>query len=332
MLRPIESTLEYLKNLFGEQATSVSWKDADYLPNYLKNSYDFFWASMMNRDFLLITCKCDKAYKIPDIKKHIQQFRKSLPLDSQIVFVFKSASSYQRSQLIKEKVSFIVPNKHLYIPFLGTAFTEWYSKKAPDFLHLSLSGQALFFELITSGLNNRTQEGIGKKLGLGKMATSRAFHELESIGVVQKNKVGRVNKWSIVKYNRELWDAVEMYLFNPVASRVYISRINSSVSSKLIQAGETALAESTMLGFPKQDTYAISKSDWHEIKDTLITVSHEDVNAYCVELWKHQIPLHKGKIHPLALYIALRENRDERIQKSLDELKSQYLSEVQQNG
>ncbi len=331
MLRPIESTLEYLKNLFGDQATSGPWKDADYLPNYLKNSYDFFWTSMMNRDFLLIICKCDKAYKIPEIKKHIQQLKKSLPLNSQIIFVFKSASSYQRSQLIKEKVSFIVPNKHLYIPFLGAAFTEWYSKKTPDFLHLSLSGQALFFELITSGLNNRTQEGIGKKLGLGKMATSRAFHELESIGVVQKNKVGRVNKWSIAKYNRDLWNTAEMYLFNPVASRVYVSKTHPPVSFKLIQAGETALAESTILGFPKQDTYAVSKSDWHEIKDTLITVSHEDVNAYCVELWKHQIPLHKGKIHPLALYIALRENRDERVQKSLEELKSRYLLEVQQN-
>jgi len=325
MSKPIESIIEYLKNLFGDQAVAISWKDSDLLPSYLRNSYDFFWTSMLNREFLLAICKYDKTYKLSDIKKHIQQLRKSLPLDSQIVFALKSASNYQRSQLIKEKVSFIVPDKHLYIPFLGAAFTEWYSKKAPGFFHLSLSGQALFFELITSGLNSKSQEEMGRRLGLGKMAVSRAFHELESVGVVQKNKVGRVNKWSVVKHNRDLWDTVELYLFNPIVSRVYVSKTSPSVRFKLIQAGETALAENTMLGFPKLDTYAISKSDWHKIKEDFITVSHEDINAYCIELWKHQIPLYKGKIHPLALYTTLRENRDERVQKSLEELKSRYL-------
>jgi DNA-binding MarR family transcriptional regulator len=324
MSKIIQDTKDYLEKIFGDNAYISSWNEKSLLPNYLRNSYDYCWISFLNTNFLLIISEYDKPFRVSESKKHIEQLKKYSHIKFEVVFVFTSTSNYQRNQLVKEKISFIVPHKHLYVPFLGVAFSEWFSKNQSKITRLSPAGQALFFELITPSLNNKSQTEIGAQLGLGKMSISRAFQELESLGVVNKDKFGRVNRWKLTKQNSELWDTIEHYLFNPVISKVYVSYPGHYMDLELIEAGETALAESTMLGFPMTKTYAISKKDWQKTKNKFHIVSSEDDNACCIEIWKHKIPIYHGKVNPLALYVTLKDSHDERIQMCIEDLKVCY--------
>jgi DNA-binding MarR family transcriptional regulator len=324
MLGIIESTRDYLEKLFGDKAHITSWNDKNLLPNYLRYSYEYFTVHFLKTDFYLIINEYNDSSHVSDLKKHIYQLKKLLGSNCEFVCVFRAASNYKRTQLIKENIPFIVPHKHLYIPFLGVAFSEWNSQSTPEVTKLSPTGQMLLFELITPGVKSKHQTDIGAQLALSKMSVSRAFQELESIGIVHRERFGRTNMWRLTKRNLDLWDTAEQYLFNPVVSKVYVRYLYSPINIDFVEAGETALAQSTMIGFPRTKTFAIAKQDWQEINHNFIIASEEYDDSYCIEIWKHRIPMYEGKINPLALYMTLKANKDERIQMSLEELKKHY--------
>lgn len=324
MLGVVESTIDYLEKLFGDKARITSWNEKDLLPNYLRYSYEYFSVNFLNTNFQLMVYEHTDSFRISELKKHIHQLKKLVNSNCEFVFVFRTASNYTRTQLVKENISFIIPHKHLYIPFLGVAFSEWNSQNSPKVDQLSPAGQTLLFELVTPGVKSNYQTEIGEQLRLSKMSASRAFQELEYIGIVCRERLGRINMWRLTKRNLDLWDTVEQYLFNPVVSKVYVRYLYSPINIDLVEAGETALAQITMLGFPRTKTFAIAKQDWQEINHNFIIVSEEYDDSYCIEIWKHRIPMYEGKINPLALYMTLKANQDERIQMSLEELKKHY--------
>lgn len=325
MIELIESTKDYLEKLFGDKVIITSLNnEKDLLPNYLRNSYEYFSVFFLNTNFKLIVSEHNDSFRISELKKHINQLKKLLHLNCEFVCVFRVASNYKRTQLIKENISFIVPYKQLYIPFLGAAFSEWNSKNSIEVTRLSTTGQMLFFELITPGRKSKYQMEIAEKLGLHKMSVSRAFQELENIGILRREKLGRSNIWRLTKRDLELWDDAEPYLFNPICSKVYVRHPSPSKNIELVEAGETALAQSTMLGYPMIQTFAVSKQYWQEIKNNFNMVPKDYDFSYCIEIWKHRIPMNQGKINSLALYLTLKDSKDDRIQMNLKKLKELY--------
>jgi DNA-binding MarR family transcriptional regulator len=318
----LQDTREYLEKVFGDKPIIHPWSGRDFLPNYLINLYEYYRISFLNTDFILLMGENNKPFKMKDIKKHFYQLKKYL--NSNIVYIFETISNYQRNQLIEGLIPFVVPYKHLYIPFLGIAFSERFATVKPKVDHLSPAGQSLFFELITPGVKISSQAELAAQLGIEKMSISRAFHELEQIGVLYIEKLGRCNKWKLTKRGWDLWDTIENYLINPILSKVYVRNISSSGTTKLITSGESALAESTLLGSPVMQTFAISKKDWKKTKGNYSILSDEEDSDYCIEIWKHKVPIYQGKINPLALYLTLKDNHDERVQKSLEDLKAHY--------
>ncbi len=77
---------------------------------------------------------------------------------------------------------------------------------------------------------------------------------------------------------------VERYLINPVERSIFvdINSFDEDIDRLLIEAGETALANITMLAHPRIRTYAMYKKDWTRINDQLVEVPSYAENSICI--------------------------------------------------
>lgn len=107
--------MEYLKKVLG---INVEYENniQIYLPNYLISRYEVKKALLDGQPVFFLYLKTDLE-QITAVKKHIWQMKKieSIP----VVLVMKQMTFYQRENLIKEKIPFIVENKQIYLPFMG---------------------------------------------------------------------------------------------------------------------------------------------------------------------------------------------------------------------
>ena len=71
-----------------------------------------------------------------------------------------------------------------------------------------------------------------------------------------------------------------------------------------------------MLGEPRVPVYAYYAPS--KTKDFFDKATYPGAPGVIeLELWRHHVPLMDGKINPLALYLSLKDNKDERVQNEL---------------
>jgi len=202
------------------------------------------------------------------------------------------------------------------------ALSERFSRRRIVKSRFTPSAQALLINMLTPGKLNLSPSEISNEIGLSNMSISRAYSELKDLGLLKKYQEISYRAWPFEESSRDTWEDAKEYLFNPVQSTVYVKKneIDNLRNYTFIGAGESALAGMTMLMHPRIDTLAISSREWKKIKEGLIILPYEEVDTYCVQIWKHRVLLFNNKIHPLALYLTLMEDFDDRIQMSLNEI------------
>jgi hypothetical protein len=93
-------------------------------------------------------------------------------------------------------------------------------------------------------------------------------------------------------------------------------------------AGESALAQSSMLNDPQQPVIAItSEAAQQARREGIFFEPRELADAVAVQVWRY-IPnmLAKEKIvDPLSLWLSLKDNLDDRIQMALDDIEGNFL-------
>jgi|LGOV01.1.fsa_nt_gb DNA-binding Lrp family transcriptional regulator len=332
----------YIKDLMGLELLLSDWSNVNKLPLFMKKKYEFYNAELSNRKFLVMLSKKNDEMSLRSIKKHIKQLSKYTEHPNEIVFVCSNMSNYGRHSFIKENIPFIVLGLQLYVPFLGIAFKERieekyvlsvnnisdsnYSKLKRVREKLTPTAQALYFELITNGTINRTQMEIANNIGISKIAISRGFSLLEEFEIIRKEKIGVKNIHSFTHMGKPIWESIKEYLINPVETVIYIESdsLIEFIQGSIYRSGETALSRVSMLASPRTDTYAMYKSDWDNLEKrprVLPSIANDSVR---VELWSYPIPLLDGEIHPVVLYLTLKDHEDERVQSFLDDLIEKY--------
>jgi hypothetical protein len=102
---------------------------------------------------------------------------------------------------------------------------------------------------------------------------------------------------------------------------------------KAKKAGESALAEYSMMADPKNRVIAINTSEWPGIK-TLMKIDERDerdVDCIQIELWRYNpggITTDES-VDPLSLWLSLEYTKDERIEMARDELIENIWSKPQ---
>jgi len=321
----LERSAAYLFKSLGSKVDCKVMSTPKTLPYYFSSNYQIVQIKILGLEFILLIEEDDLKLKPNQLMKRLSLLENELSGKFPIVYCKKYMEWYTRDQLVKNNISFLVPDLQMYIPFIGVAFTEKFNHETKLKNILSPATQYLFFELM-----GNSNEGIKvsnyENLGLSQMSINRGLNELHAIEVIDKVKKGNSVEWSLNKFEESLWKFMQEYLFNPIQSIEYVHALSYNMEEKngLILAGESALSEMTMLGQPQKKTYAIGNRDWLKIKSHFQLASMHDDDSIIIEIWKHKIPTIKGLIHPLALSLTLRDLIDERVQISLEELYEEY--------
>ena len=103
----------YFKNALNIEVKTRLWKKEKELPFFLRNLYEFYEISLMEKPFLLMVAREADEITPAIINKHFKYLQKKWP--GLFIYVCAIISSYNRKRLIKYRIPFVVPNKQLLL-------------------------------------------------------------------------------------------------------------------------------------------------------------------------------------------------------------------------
>jgi len=162
---------------------------------------------------------------------------------------------------------------------------------------------------------------MARQLNYSAMTMTRAFNELEDAKLATTSARGRERCLRFLGTRRETWEKAQPYLRSPVKRRFFIEHHVPLVG---IRAGLTALAEYSMLSPPAHQTLAVNGAQWNvfRCRHKTLQIHKADPDNRELQVW-HYLPAlfaRNDVVDPLSLYLSLKDDRDERIQTSLDEM------------
>lgn len=302
-----------IDHIFGLSIRYEPWDNKSILPLYIVNSYQFYTAYIENIRCIVIK-PIDELPTLPSLKKQIQKIR--VIDDVPVVLYSKTISFYRRKSLLENHIPFMT-DKQVFLPFIGTLLVdEKEREKIKD--KFVYSTQLLFLAYMYNHEKKVYVSDLSKSLPFSAMTLSRAVKQLDMTDLFSVYKDG-VNKVIESKYSyKELFERVQHYLLTPVRQVGYMDQ--SLVTDHMVLSGETALSEMSMLNPSRIRTYAVYEKDFDnsQLIDELID---PDVQIK-VEIWAYdpQLFTHTNIADTLSIVLSLKENKDERIEKILEDI------------
>lgn len=302
-----------IDHIFGLSIRYEPWDKKSILPLYIVSNYQFYTAYIENiRCIVIIPIK--ELPTLPSLKKQIQKIR--VIDDVPVVLYSKTISFYRRKSLLENHIPFITA-KQTFLPFIGTLLVD---EKEPEKIKdkFVYSTQLLFLAYMYNHEKKVYVSDLSKRLPFSAMTLSRAVKQLEMTDLFLVYKDG-VNKVIESKYShKELFERIQHYLLTPVRQVGYMNQ--SLVTDYMVLAGETALSEMSMLNSSRIRTYAVYEKDFDnsQLIDELID---PDVQVK-VEIWAYDPHLftHTNIADTLSIVLSLKENKDERIEKIIENI------------
>ncbi|MDP3058043.1 MAG: hypothetical protein Q8N36_01070 [bacterium] len=317
----IERFSQYINDSLGISARPQAWTHAESLPLYLLERYDFFHVTLLQVHCIVVINALNGEQTPAIIEKHFKQI--ATKTSDRLIYVRETMSSYDRKRFIERKVSFVVPGNQMYMPFLGLDLREYFFAVQKNNEQFSPSAQYLLLYLLQrkESLEINPTEAAAL-LGYSSMTMTRAFQELERSGIGEHEKRGKGKYLNLSGSKKAVWQAALPYLQTPVQRRIYI-RGNVCLSQyPFIPAGQSALAQISMIAEPQTPTYAIQGKLWADRKFSFDEVPYPDINAIELELWSYPVFMLKGEasVDGLSLYLSMKECTDERVQGALNDM------------
>lgn len=311
-----------LESIFGIPIKYETWNKKGSIPLYIAGSYDFRTAYISDKRCIMMKPK-EELVTLPALKKQIAKIQEADRVP--VVLELRAVSSYRRKSLIENNIPFIT-EKQVFLPFIGTMLTD---EKEPKnrIEKFVFSTQQLFLLYLYSKKKRLYISEAAKILPFTAMTLTRAVKQLESTDLFLVAKDG-VNRMIESKYGRlELFEKAKKYLSTPVRKIGYIDK--SQITSDMIYAGETALAEKTMLNPNKVITYAVSDKNFD--KKLLIDELIDPEKQVRLELWAYDPKMfsNDNTADNLSVALSCRDNSDERIEEAVEELTE---GELKDNG
>ncbi len=309
--------MDYIKKMLGVQVERSDWAQVSKLPYYLTNEYRFESVRLGGVPCLFLKPVADLG-PINIIKKHLKRLREIC--DWPVVFELQTITRQRRTSFIEAKIAFVVPGKHIYLPFMGIQLQDRCDNQTlvePVLEKLQPSAQMLLFAFIL-GANKATYlSEMTRQLGFSAMTISRAANQLVQMQLVSKSNDGVQKVITSDMTPEELFRKAAPYLINPVRKIVYIDR--SELSSELFPAGLSALADVSMLNPPVPEVWGIAESA--RLFAGASTRMIDADTQFALELWKYDPRLISGKnqVDALSLAASLHDVQDERVEQALQE-------------
>lgn len=304
--------MDYLNKVLGIQ-TKYDKTIIIGLPNFITSRYTLKPVMLDGHKAVFIYPKAELD-QMKTTKAHISRISQDYPFP--IVLILKRITTRQKEYLIKEKISFIVENRQIYLPFMAIYMQEKCDAEVLPTEKLLPSAQVLLLYFIYQGAKDLPASTAAKALNLTPMSISRASKQLEGLGIIGTKKVG-VNK---ILYSsdrpKELFTKAWGILDNPVKKIIYIPR--DYVKEELLESNILALSRHSMINEPSIKYYAAgSVAKWN---DVLTHVLVDSDSQAAIEMWKYdpRILSKDQTVDVLSLALALKDEDDERIEGAVE--------------
>ena len=305
--------MEFIEKVLGLSVSRQPWEHLQKMPYYIQDRFTIEKVALGNIATLFIYPKTELDHTAA-LQKHIARIQKveSIP----VVIVLLSMSRYRRDAFVEARIPFVVPDKQLYLPFVGTYMQERLDSEEVKLEKFQPAAQVLFFYYLYQGQKDMYMTNAVKDLGYSAMTISRAAKQLVQTGffIESKNGVQKVLTGSV--QGRELFNSVRPALTNPVRRRTSVKKVD--LNDAYILAGDSAIAKQTMLNDSMFCCYAVvGKQNLRELPYAM------DANTdVVIEVWKYDPALlsKDGMVDPLSLTMSFEDEEDERVQDAIEEL------------
>ena len=324
MSNEINAVKDYLQDMLGFSAALRPWPEAAFLPRYLSAGREFFLLDIAGEECLLIKTKA-ASFRLSAFRKQLSKLPDGAP--ENIVLCFDALSAHQRKALIGCGLSFLVPGSQLYLPFLGAMLQERAKplRTAPE--RLSPTGQFLLLHYIYNMCSkSATKAQIAKVTKLSPMNVTRAVQELSLLGLLTVERAGRCDRVTPAAVGYLLYQRAKPFLIDPVQKRMSIKW--TSALTNFPFAGESALAQRSMLNDPEVECRAIGRKELKTLSDIeLVDPAWSVETTYLqVEVWRYDPrPLaNQGCVDLISLSLTFQDQKDERIAQAVDDMMEGY--------
>ncbi|WP_417815184.1 hypothetical protein [Thalassospira alkalitolerans] len=243
------------------------------------------------------------------------------------IFVTEKMSAYWREQFISKGTAFIQPSQQCYIPQLAIDLREHFRKRLNRSLEDKFSPitQLVLFYLLLrgEGVVSPTASHLAELLDYSPMSIGRAYQELSARSIYDIRKEGREKRLSLASSKSEIIERSKQFMISPVRKALYLEKYREVIPALHI-AGESALAEYTMLSAPSIPVRAIAPDRWKRgrVREYWIEAAAPEGAVIIVEIWHYDPALlsTESVADPLSLYAQFNRANDPRLEGATEEL------------
>lgn len=247
---------------------------------------------------------------------HLQSF-----FSAPVVYVPRKMMAHDAERLAAANVAYIVPERHVSLPFLPMVHTAAPKERRVDLERLTICAQLIVLAVLEKLLPEEfCYEEAKNVTRFSHAAIIEAVTQMEDMQLGMRAHKGRKCFFRFAYAGRRLWDAAGRVLRNPCKRVVGLEM--QPVGEDFFLAAEDALAPLTSLAENAPRAFAISLANARRLR-----ISHipSDIAPYRLELWHYPPNILGGaQVDVLSLALSLRENTDPRVQKELECLLNQY--------
>lgn len=293
-------------------------------PFFLRKQFDLFTATIADKTlcFLLSKRAAFAQHQFQDIISSTAFFYENTNLLP--VFVFSAITKQQRLELVKQKISFIVPESQMYMPFIALDFSDRIPQKAIDKPNaLRPAAQALIIQqLLTGELDGLTVNQASKVMRYTAMGTLRAADQLNDLGICEVKYNGFSKTLHFPLEPKNLWENAKMYLRNPV-KKVFAIEDDFTLKGYPL-AGEFVLAQHSDLSVTRK-TYVLHQKDLTALlQENKIEIAYSrETGCADVQVWSYTLPAWKNEVDLFSLELSFKDIDDARIKIALLNLEEQ---------
>lgn len=309
----------YLKETLGIDVEPAPWTSSRRLPLFLRTDYSHYTIRLEDTEFLIVFDQ-DTERSAATVQKHFTKIREKW--DGEVIYSRIQISSLDRKRLIERKIPFIIPGNQMYLPMLGIDLREYFRQLHDDVDKFSPATSATLLLLFNEN-DSREYEAseLADKLSYSTMTMSRSLNELLNSDLNVVTVEGRTRKLKIMGSRKELWNKSQKYLESPVKQTNFVQ---AEINAPKIQSGLNALSKYSMLVATPPPMFAMTQDQWKtlESRDDVTIAKRTDARSTGIEVWSYDPALfaQDNCVDRFSLYLAFRDDRDERTEQSLEEM------------
>lgn len=315
----------YIKKVTGIDIEEVEYPEGTLqkLPLFIREGYSFFYAKFYDHHIVFVEPKSEDVTP-SQLQKHISKIEDAF--GDPVVWVFSEMTYYLKEQLTKSRISFIVPTKQLFIPFMFMELNEQKKIRRTRTETFSPSAQCiLIYHLWKESLEGLNFQEIAEIFKYTPRTIGRCAEELKNAGVC--NIVGARSKYlKFDKTSREIWETSHEYFETPVKRTEWLFLTENIEKARI--AGLSALSYYSNINTGDIESFAIDAKVFKDLRsrgEIHPTIYNEhDVR---LEIWSYDpTVLTRDKfVDPFSLYMSSVNDQDERIQIELENMINRIL-------